>query len=60
MITDNAIEINIDSVEHETHAAYLFLINGEEIWLPKSQIDFNEYLGGVFVPEWLVNEKEIL
>lgn len=50
--------IEVEELVHETDAAWLFLIDGEEVWLPKSQCDYD---GGtsVDVPLWLLEKKGI-
>lgn len=35
----NTAEIEVEEVLHETAAALLCLIEGEEVWVPKSVID---------------------
>lgn len=48
--------IPVDSIKIETEAAILFVIEGDEVWLPKSQIveyDADE----VTIPRWLAMEK---
>ena len=45
---------------HEVAKAFLVDIEGhdEEIWLPKSQVDWNG--GSEFtIPDWLVREKDL-
>jgi len=46
----------------ETDLAILIHHNGEEIWLPKSQIDYDGDVGDeadIEIPEWLADEKGI-
>lgn len=45
-------------VEKETERAYLVKVGGgEPFWLPKSQCKKTK--GGIEIPEWLYNKKEI-
>lgn len=45
----------------ETPKAYLLVMStGEEVWLPKSQIEVDWDKGVVRVPRWLAEEKELL
>jgi len=45
-------------LESETEKAVLMKINGESVWLPKSQIDYdNKY---VWIPFWLADEKGLI
>lgn len=42
----------------ETDKAYLFHIDDEEVWLPKSQVeDIRETEGVVVIPLWLAKAK---
>ncbi len=50
-------EIEVDELVHETDAAWLFVINGTEIWLPKSKCEYEESDSYVSVPRWLVEAK---
>lgn len=54
---DEAIEVSVDSPVAETDAAYGFEIDGELVWLPKSQVIYDEATGTVSVPEWLAIKK---
>jgi hypothetical protein len=41
----------------ETNKAWLLDIQGEEIWIPKSQCDINEDDHTIEIPEWLADKK---
>lgn len=44
----------------ETKMAYLFIFGGEEVWLPKSQVeDIRETVNEVDIPLWLAVAKDI-
>lgn len=49
-------DFDVEELVHETDAAWLLLIHGEEIWLPKSQCQYGDD-GIVTVPEWLAKAK---
>jgi len=52
----DTVEVEIDLLEHETEKAYLIIVDNEEFWLPKSQVeDINE--DSVWIPCWLAEEK---
>lgn len=52
------VTVCFDHIEHETRSAYLLAIDGEEIWIPKSQIrNFDEFLQEFKIPAWLAIEK---
>lgn len=48
---------DVDEVVKETPHAYLLLIENEELWLPKSQVKFDEDDGLVGLPGWLAEDK---
>jgi len=50
----------VDELVHETCEAWLMQIDNEEVWLPKSQVDFCEMTHEVDVPNWLAKEKGLL
>lgn len=52
-----------DAKQRETEKAVLFVVNNEQIWLPKSQIAHLSDEGdtiAVTLPEWLVEKNPIL
>lgn len=63
MGASNYVHIDFDSIRRETERAFLFIIDEEEVWLPKSQIadadDYNEgdENGTVSITEYIANEK---
>jgi len=61
--------VEIDDVEviKETSDALLCIINDEEVWIPKSQIDSEESqilsdgdTGTLVITEWLATEKGLI
>ena len=45
----------------ETPRAYLLVMEtGEEVWMPKSQIQVDWDRGTVTLPRWLAEEKQLL
>ena len=63
MGASNFVHIDFDSIRRETEKAFLFIIDGEEVWLPKSQIaDADDYNAGdedgtVSITEYIATEK---
>lgn len=61
----NWVHLDVDRIVAETDAAFLLLVDDEEIWFPKSQIDSPEsYEVGdedctVSVTEWIARQKGI-
>lgn len=60
----NWVHLDVDEIVRETDAAFLVrLDDGEEVWLPKSQISSPETLAEgdcdvtVSVTEWIAKEK---
>jgi hypothetical protein len=60
---DEYTEVEADETLHESDAAFLFSIDGEDVWIPKSQIDCPDDIevgsGSVIVSikSWLAKEK---
>ena len=53
---DDITRIHVDSFEHETDLALLFMIDGDEVWIPKSVVvDWDDDF--VDLPTWWA-EKE--
>lgn len=52
------VEVTYDEHEHETSRAHLFQIDGEKVWIPKSQMeDWDPNNKTFMIPEWLAVEK---
>lgn len=47
----------VDGFRGETDNAWLMLIRGEEMWLPKSQCEFDPTAMAVEIPAWLAAKK---
>lgn len=62
----NHVYVQVDRIAKETEKAFLCVIEGEEVWLPKSQIpDADDYMEGdedieIAITEWLAGEKGLL
>lgn len=58
------LDFNYDSIVKETHLAILFDIYGDgttnPIWLPKSQMEFDEENCSFNIPRWLAIKKELI
>lgn len=48
------------TIEGETTLAYRFNDGDRTIWLPKSQVEWDEDEKVMVMPEWLAHEKELL
>jgi len=56
------VEIEVDEIIKETELAVLCVIDGEEVWLPRSQIDGGDDLdegfsGTIQLADWLARER---
>lgn len=57
------VHLDVDEIKRETDKAFLVVIDGEEVWLPKSQVsNSDDYSEGdvdccMSITEWLANEK---
>lgn len=67
MNSHELVEVEItDPVEVETPKAIMFTHEGEEFWIPKSQIGNDSEVQGkgdtgtLIIPEWLAEEKGLI
>jgi len=52
--------VDADGLLHQTPSAVILKIGGEEVWIPKSQIeDHDDGYESIIIPEWLAIEKGI-
>lgn len=56
----NMIEFEDCRLEHETDNAWLVDIDGDEVWVPKSQCEYDASSQVLEIPEWLAIEKELI
>lgn len=55
---DDDVTLTYDSKKNETKKAILFKMNGEKVWIPKSQIvEVDETSKAVVVSAWIAGEK---
>lgn len=65
MGSSNYVYITVDEIKHETEKAFLLVIDGEEYWIPFSQIaNAEDYFAGdtdveLAISEWIATEKGI-
>ena len=52
-------DIKYDSIEMETEGAILFLIDEEEIWIPRSICVLDEKMKTVTVPVWFAKKNSL-
>lgn len=63
MSASNWVHVHVDEILRETEKAILCLIDGEEIWIPLSQLqDPEEYGRGdkdftLSITEWIADQK---
>lgn len=59
------VTIKVEEVIRETDEAFLFLVDGSEVWLPKSQIeDVTQCTTGYYdlelsVTRWICEQKDL-
>ena len=59
-MADSVLELKVDKVEKETPKAWLLVVNGSEVWMPKSQTRGPVQEGGeqvIKVTEWIAEKK---
>jgi hypothetical protein len=66
MGASNWVHLDVDLIKSETDRAFLVVLeDGEEVWLPKSQIsDPDDYMAGdenvaLSITEWIADQKGI-
>lgn len=58
---NDLVDVEYEEHAHETGAAHLFIIEGDEMWIPKSQMEHWDPNRNIFsIPEWLAEEKGLL
>ena len=58
---NNEIEIyEYEEIIADTDLAWLVRIDGEDYWLPKSQVEIDEDHQEIEIPNWLAKDKEII
>jgi hypothetical protein len=59
-LTDETLDFDIEAIIKETQKATLVLIEGEEIWVPKSISVIDEKAMTISVPEWFAKRESLL
>lgn len=63
MSKSDLIDIDVD-LKHETAKAYLVNAGGDDVWIPKSQCEFEmgdkPPSGKLTLPEWLAENKGLV
>ncbi len=54
---EDDIRIEFDRIEKETVLAFLFIIDGDKVWLPKSEVRIYYNTKVMYIPEWLAEDK---
>lgn len=63
MSNSKYIDLDVDEIIKETNLAFLLLIDGEELWMPKNQVaDSEDYKEGdkeltISITEWIAKQK---
>lgn len=53
-------DVDYERIIHKTELAVLFLIDGKEVWLPKSRIEIDEEQKLVTIPQDFALEKGLI
>lgn len=53
-------DIDYDGIKHRTEKAILFIINGEEVWIPKWAAEIDEDEKTVMIPHDMALEKGLI
>lgn len=53
------VTVKIDRYITESRLAFLFVIQGREVWLPKSQVTLHGPTREVTMPQWLHQDKNL-
>jgi hypothetical protein len=60
MLDDKSVYVSYANIKHQTDLAILFVINGGEIWLPKSEIQEHDEISKVIIiPKWLAQKNSL-
>lgn len=54
------VGVKYDELEKETESAFLITIDGENIWIPKSQSRLYDVNKKIYIPEWLAFKKGLI
>jgi len=54
------ISIKFDSLGKPTEKAFLIIIDGREIWLPKSETRMYEKNKKVYIPDWIALKNGLI
>ena len=63
MGNNDLVDIPYDEVRHDTDFAVLFIMDGEEQWIPKSLIENisdEDGPGEVTIPEWFARQEGLI
>lgn len=55
----NLIDI-AGEIHRETEKAFHFFDGDKEVWLPKSQVEWDEHAKTMAMPEWLAKDKGLI
>jgi hypothetical protein len=60
MSSRELIDIEYDELKHETDMAYLVIIDGDEVWIPKSVCELDEDNQIIEVQEWFAEKEGLI
>jgi len=57
---DESVKVIYDDLKAETPKALLLSVDDEEVWIPKSQIEYEDReKRELWIPRWLAAKKEL-
>ena len=62
-MSEKTVSLSVDVVEKETEKAFLFIVGGEKIWMPKGQIRTGQLFSEgdkdvvVGITQWIAEQK---
>ena len=56
-MSEDKFTINVEQVDRETDKACLLVVDGQPIWMPKSQILGAVAVGEVEITKWIAEQK---
>lgn len=60
MDVENSKKFNYKKIEHETEKAWQIVFDSGQIeWLPKSQCRIDKTKNVIYIPQWLVDDKDL-
>jgi len=53
------VDVSYESIEMETEKAILFMVGGDEVWIPRSILELDEKKKVITIPEWFAKKEDL-